>query len=90
MTEMQEDDEENYAKHFAKYIEDDKEADDLEDMYTEVHASIRKDPSRKAKTPFTKVDKSFKKGIKKTYEARKADSNAKKASIRSAGDEDDE
>jgi len=92
MTEMQEDDEENYAKHFAKYIGDDKEADDLEDMYTEVHASIRKDPSRKAKAPFTKADKSFKKGIKKTYEQRKKDSNAKKAAIRAAanGDEDDE
>ena len=97
MREMEEDDEENYKKHFAAYVEEDLEADDLEDLYEKVHAAIREDPAREEKVPFTAIDKSYKKGIKKTAEARKADAAAKKASLRAAaglggadGDDDDE
>jgi large subunit ribosomal protein L5e len=89
MREMEEDDEENYKRHFAKYIEEEIGADDLEELYEKVHASIREDPSREATPKFTAIDKSFRKPIKKTYEQRKADSNAKKAQL-AGGDEEEE
>ena len=89
MREMEEDDEENYQKHFAKYIENDLEADDLEELYEKVHAAIREDPTRDEVPTFTSIDKSYKKGVKKTYEQRKVDSKAKKA-VLAGGDEDDD
>lgn len=92
MREMQEDDEENYAKHFAKYVEADLDADDLEDRYTQVHQSIRQDPSPATKSSFSAFDKSFKKGVRKTYEVRRADADKKKAALRAAnaGDDDED
>jgi len=90
MREMEEDDEENYAKHFSKYIEAGIEADDIEEVFEKVHASIREDPSRDEKTPFTNIDKSFKRPTKKTFADRKADAAAKKATFRSAAEEEDE
>jgi large subunit ribosomal protein L5e len=89
MREMEEDDEENYKKHFAKYLEVDLEADDIEELMEKVHASIREDPSREAKEAFTGIDKSFARPVKKTYEERKKDSSAKKAALRRT-DEDEE
>jgi len=89
MKEMQEDDEENYKKHFASYIDEGLEADDIEEHYEKIHAAIREDPTRDAVEPFTKIDKSFKKGVKKTYAQRKADSGAKKASFNAADEGDD-
>ena len=88
MREMEEDDEENYKKHFAKYIEESVEADDLEELYEKVHASIREDPTPEEKTPFTNIDKSFKKTPKLTYDERKEKSNAKKAELKAANAED--
>ena len=94
MREMEEDDEENYQKHFAKYVEADVEADDLEELYEKVHASIRADPSPEPKSKFAVDDrKSFRKGVRKSPEERKADAAAKKVELRSAmagDDEDDE
>jgi large subunit ribosomal protein L5e len=82
MREMEEDDEENFNKHFAGYVANDISADDLEELYEKVHESIREDPSPEEKEAFV-PDKSFRKAVKKTYEQRKADAAAKKASIRS-------
>jgi len=96
MREMEEDDEENYKKHFASYIEEDLGADDLEELYEKVHTSIRDDPSREEKAAFN-ADKSFFKTKKKTHAQRKADSDAKKSAIRKnlvsgddAAEDDDE
>jgi len=89
MREMEEDDEENFKRHFSHYLEDAVAADDLEELYEKVHASIREDPSREAVAKFTNVDKSFKKQSKKTYEQRRGDANAKKASFKNNDGEDD-
>jgi len=89
MREMEEDDEENYKKHFSGYLSHDLSADDLEELYEKLHESIREDPSPAEKTAFTAIDKSYKKGVKKTYAQRKADSNAKKALLQ-GGAEDEE
>ena len=84
MAEMEEDDDENYKKYFAKYIEAGITADDLEEVLGKVHEAIRADPSPSPKYTPAVVDKSFRKGIKKTYEQRKADAAAKKAALKAA------
>lgn len=62
METLADDDEERYKSQFQKYIDDDVEADGLEDLYTEAHKAIREDP-------FKKVDGE---GEKKTKEEWKA------------------
>jgi len=41
---MQEEDPTKYEAHFAKFIENDVDADKVEDMYEEAHGKIREDP----------------------------------------------
>lgn len=41
---LEDDDEEQYRRHFSRFIEEDIGADDLEDMYKEAHAAIRANP----------------------------------------------
>jgi len=41
---MQEEDPTKYEAHFSKFIENDIDADKLEDMYSECHSKIREDP----------------------------------------------
>ena len=43
---MEEDDEEGYKTHFAKYIESDVTAENMEDTWTEVHKQIRDKPEQ--------------------------------------------
>jgi len=54
MTKLQEEDEEKYEKHFSQYIKKGVSADDLEDLYTKVHAAIRADPTPQPKKIFDK------------------------------------
>jgi large subunit ribosomal protein L5e len=95
MREMEEDDEDNFKKHFAAYLDADIDADGVEELYEKVHAAIREDPTRDAKPKFNKIDKSFRKPGKKTYEQRKSDAAAKKATFKNdggaaVGDDDEE
>jgi len=105
MKEMEEDDEDHYKKHFASYIEEGLSGDDLEELYEKVHTAIREDPAREKKTAFSKIDKSYRKTPKKSYEQRKADQltkkkqlasesasgeNSKKSASAGAADEEDE
>ncbi|KAK3326475.1 putative 5S rRNA binding ribosomal protein [Apodospora peruviana] len=48
METLADDDEERYKSQFQKYIDDDIEADGLEDVYAEAHKAIREDPFKKA------------------------------------------
>jgi len=81
MREMEEDDEDHYKKHFSSFIDEDIGADDLEELYEKVHAAIREDPTREKKQGFSKIDKSFRKPVKKTFEQRKSDTLSKKAKL---------
>ena len=55
MEELLDDDEERYKLLFKSYLDDDIEADDLEEIYTEAHEKIRADPSFKpTEKKFTK------------------------------------
>merc|ERR1712174_163641 len=74
---LEEEDNQKYKEHFAKYIEDDVEGDGLEELYESVHEKIREDPSPAEKKDFS-PDKSFKRKAKKTYDERKARVQAKK------------
>lgn len=82
MREMQEDDEENYNKHFAKYIEADLDGDGLEEFYEKLFEDIRADPSRDKAPEFTAIDKSFKKARRLSYDERRGAANAKKAALK--------
>lgn len=63
METLADDDEERYKSQFQQYIDDDVEADGLEELYTEAHAAIREDPWKKEES-----------GNKKTKEEWKAES----------------
>mmetsp|Transcript_3028 Transcript_3028/g.2026 ORF Transcript_3028/g.2026 Transcript_3028/m.2026 type:complete len:306 (-) Transcript_3028:50-967(-) len=88
MREMEEDDEENYKKHFAAYLENDIDAEGIEETLEKVHSAIRENPEREEKDKFSAIDKSFRKPQKKSAEDRKAAVAAKKAAF--AADEEEE
>lgn len=88
---LEEEDNTKYQQQFAAYIENDIEADGLEELYESVHEAIREDPSPSEKKDF-EPDTSFKRKVKLTYEERKAKIEAKKEEKRAelaADDEDD-
>lgn len=89
---LDEEDNAKYQEHFAAYIENEMEADGLEELYESVHEKIREDPSPSEKNAF-EPDKSFKRKSKLTLDERKArvevKKEAKKAKLE-ADDEDDE
>jgi len=86
---LEEEDNQKYQEHFAKYIENDMEADGLEELYEEVHEKIREDPSPAEKKDFS-PDKSFKRKAKLTLDERKAAVQAKKDAKIAELEEDDE
>ena len=61
METLADDDEERYKSQFQKYIDDDIEADGLEDLYTEAHAAIREEPFKKNEEASTKSKEEWKK-----------------------------
>lgn len=86
---LEEEDNTKYQAQFAGYIENEVEADGLEELYEGVHEKIREDPSPSEKKAFT-PDKSFKRKPKQTLEERKKAVAAKKAAKNSELEEDDE
>ncbi|KAF4121039.1 large subunit ribosomal protein L5e [Geosmithia morbida] len=69
---LADDDEERYASQFQKYIDDDVEAESLEELYTEAHAAIREDPFKKHETDAPKKTKEEWKAISKQYRTPKS------------------
>jgi large subunit ribosomal protein L5e len=59
METLADDDEERYKSQFQKYIDDEVEADGLEELYTEAHKAIREDPFKKAEDDGEKKDKEY-------------------------------
>jgi len=74
---LEEEDNQKYQEHFAKFLENEIEADGLEELYESVHEAIRKDPSASEKKSFS-PDKSFKRKAKLTIDERKARVQVKK------------
>lgn len=69
METLADDDEERYQSQFQKYIDDDIEADGLEDLYTEAHQGIRADPWKKAESDAPKKTKEEWKALSKKHRA---------------------
>ncbi|QDS76188.1 60S ribosomal protein L5 [Venturia effusa] len=59
METLADDDEERYKTLFAGYIQDDIEADGLEELYQEAHKQIREDPFKKGEDDGEKKDKAY-------------------------------
>merc|ERR1711971_585599 len=86
---LEEEDNTKYQSQFASYLEEDIEADGLEELYEAVHEKIREDPSPSPKKSFS-ADKSYKRKAKKTLEQRKADVQKKKDAKSAELEEDDD
>ncbi|KAI1091039.1 60S ribosomal protein L5 [Rostrohypoxylon terebratum] len=72
METLADDDEERYKSQFQKYLDDDIEADGLEELYTEAHAAIREDPFKKAESDAPKKSKEEWKAESKKYRTPKS------------------
>lgn len=76
METLADDDEERYKSQFSGYIDDDIEADGLEELYADAHKQIREDPFKKAEGDGPKKSKEEwkKESLKyKTYKLSKAE-----------------
>jgi large subunit ribosomal protein L5e len=71
METLADDDEERFRSQFQKYVDDDVEAEGLEDLYTEAHAAIREDPFKKVESDAPKKTKEEWKEISKKYKSKK-------------------
>ena len=87
---LMEEDADKYKTHFSKFIEEEVEADNLEDLYTSVHEAIREDPSPAEKEEADVDRETYKRPAKKTYEERKAAVEEKKAAMMEEDDDDDD
>lgn len=81
METLADDDEERYKSQFQKYIEDDIEADALEDLYTDAHKAIREDPFKKYEGDGPKKTKEEWKAISQKYRPKKLTFDEKKARV---------
>jgi large subunit ribosomal protein L5e len=81
MENLADDDEERYNSQFSKYIEDDVEAEGLEDLYTEAHKAIREDPFKKHETDAPKKSKDEWKAISKKYKAQRESKETKQKKV---------
>ncbi|KJZ78703.1 60S ribosomal protein L5 [Hirsutella minnesotensis 3608] len=81
METLADDDEERYQSQFQKYIDDDVEADALEDLYAEAHKAIREDPWKKVESEAPKKSKDEWKAISKKYRDQKTSKAEKQKKI---------
>lgn len=81
METLADDDEERYKSQFQQYIDDDIEADGLEDLYIEAHKAIREDPFKKAEGEGSKKTKEEWKEISKKYKPKKLTFDERKARV---------
>jgi len=81
METLADDDEERYKSQFVKYIEDDVEADSLEELYAEAHKQIRADPFRKYVSDAPKKSKEEWKAESLKYKKAKLSREERKARV---------
>lgn len=93
---LQEEDDEAYKRQFASYIEDEIEADDLEDIYAKAHEAIRENPApeTKERKPLTAEQKkklaSYKKQRLNLKQRKDRVKQKKEAFLRKLGQDADE
>lgn len=81
METLADDDEERYKSQFQKYIEDEVEADSLEELYKEAHKAIRADPFKKVEGEGEKKSKEYWKQESKKYKTPRQTREEKRAKV---------
>ncbi|OAA37988.1 Ribosomal protein L5, eukaryotic/archaeal [Beauveria brongniartii RCEF 3172] len=81
METLADDDEERYRSQFAKYIEDDVEAESLEELYADAHKAIREDPFKKVEGAGPKKTKEEWKAISLKYKTKRLTKAEKQANV---------
>lgn len=81
METLADDDEERYKSQFGKYIDDEIEADGVEDIYTEAHAAIREDPFKKVESDAPKKSKEEWKKESQKYRSKKLSYDERKKRV---------
>merc|ERR1712070_649606 len=81
METLADDDEERYKSQFSGYIEDEIEADGLEELYSEAHSQIREDPFKKDPEAGSKKSKEEWKAESKKYRTPKKTKEQKEATV---------
>lgn len=81
METLADDDEERYRGQFVKYIEDDVEAESLEEMYQDAHKAIREDPFKKVEGAGPKKSKEEWKAISLKYKNKRLTKAEKEANV---------
>ncbi|GAM82159.1 hypothetical protein ANO11243_001380 [Dothideomycetidae sp. 11243] len=81
METLADDDEERYKSQFQGYIDDEVEADGLEELYAEAHSQIREDPFKKDDEEEEKKDKEHWKSESKKYRSTKLSHAEKKKRV---------
>merc|ERR1712070_731683 len=79
--ELAADDEERYKSQFSGYIDDEIEADGLEELYSEAHSQIREDPFKKDPEAGSKKSKEEWKAESKKYRTPKKTKEQKEATV---------
>merc|ERR1712070_826316 len=79
--ELADDDEERYKSQFSGYIDDEIEADGLEELYSEAHSQIREDPFKKDPEAGSKKSKEEWKAESKKYRTPKKTKEQKEATV---------
>ena len=81
METLADEDEERFKSQFAKYVEDEVDAGDLEEIYTEAHSAIREDPFKKDEDEGSKKTKEQWKAESKKFKVNKLSRDEKKARV---------
>ncbi|KAJ5904265.1 60S ribosomal protein L5 [Penicillium tannophilum] len=81
METLADEDEERYKSQFTKYIEEEVDAGDLEEIYTEAHSAIREDPFKKDEDEGAKKTKEEWKAESKKYKVERLTREQKKARV---------
>ena len=82
METLADDDEERYKSQFSGYIDDEVEADGLEEMYQEAHKAIREDPFKKDDEEGEKKSKDHWKEESKKYKDKKLSKEEKEKRVK--------
>lgn len=81
METLADDDEERFRSQFQKYVDDDVEAEGLEDLYTEAHKAIREDPFKKHESDAPKKSKAEWKAESKKFKTVKSTKEEKQKRV---------
>lgn len=84
MTDMRDEEPEKYNEHFASYVAEGIEADDLEELYPKVHEAIRENPEHTKKERTKPKEKKIWKARKLTYAQKKASLKDRLLALRNA------